>query len=78
MKLLRLKAECPEGIGIKRDEVIAEPAALGEVVPELFLFCLVKAFQIEFQLNDNRAHRTVTGTVFLAVLFDCHVLPDAR
>ena len=52
-------------------------AALGEVVPELFLFCLVKAFQIEFQLHAERAHRTMTGTGFLAVLFDRHVLPDA-
>ena len=78
MKLLRLKAECPESIGIKRDEVIAEPAALGEIVPEIFLFGLVKAFQVELQLHAERTHRTVTDTGFLAVLFDCHVLPDAR
>ena len=50
--------------------MIAEPAALGEVVPEFFLFCLVKAFQVKLHFNDNRTHRGVSGTGFLAVLLD--------
>ena len=50
--------------------MIAEPAALGEVMPELFLFCLVKAFQVKLQLNAERTHRGVSGTGFLAVLLD--------
>ena len=52
-------------------------AALCEVVPELFLFCLVKAFQVKLHFNDNRTHRSVTGTGFFAVLLDCPVLHDA-
>ena len=57
--------------------MIAEPSALGEVMPELFLFCLVKAFQVKLHLNDNRTHRSVAGTGFLAVLLDDIILLDA-
>ena len=57
--------------------MIAEPSALGEVMPELFLFSLVKAFQVKLQLNAERTHRGVSGTGFLAVLLDCLVLYDA-
>ena len=52
------------------DEVIAEPSALGEVMPELFLFCLAQAFQVKLQLNAERTHRSMSGTGFLAVLLD--------
>ena len=69
--------ECPEGIGIQRDEVIAEPSALCEVVPELFLFCLVQAFQVELQLNAERAHRGMAETGFLSLLLYHIVLHDA-
>ena len=50
--------------------MIAEPSALGEVMPELFLFSLVQAFQVKLHFNDNRTHRGVSGTGFLAVLLD--------
>ena len=57
--------------------MIAEPAALREVVPEFFLLCLVKAFQVKLQLNAERTHRGVSGTGFLAVHLDDIILPDA-
>ena len=57
--------------------MIAEPAALGKVMPELFLFSLVKAFQVKLQLNAERTHRGVSGTGFLAVHLDDIILPDA-
>ena len=57
--------------------MIAEPSALGEVMPKLFLLCLVKAFQVKLQLNAERTHRGVSGTGFLAVLLDDIILPGA-
>ena len=66
-----------ECISVKGDEVIAQPAALCEVVPELFLFCLVKAFQVKLHLHYNRTHRSMTDAGFFAVLLDDTILPDA-
>ena len=72
-----LRIECPEGIGIKGYEVVAEPTALGEAVPEFFLFSLIEASQVKLQLHANRAHRGVTEAGFLAVFLDRIILLDA-
>ena len=69
--------ECPEGISIQRDEVIAEPSALCEILPELLLFCLVQAFQVELQLHAERAHRGMADVGFLSLLLYHIVLHDA-
>ena len=55
--------------------MIAEPAALGEVMPELLLLTLIQAFQVKLHFNDNRTHRGVSGTGFLAVILDEVSLP---
>ena len=57
--------------------MIAEPSALGEVMPELFLLTLIQAFQVKLHFNDNRTHRIMPGTGFLAVLLDDIILPGA-
>ena len=57
--------------------MIAEPAALCEVMPELLLLTLIQAFQVKLQLNAERTHRGVAGTGFLAMFLDDIILLDA-